>query len=173
MIRTTNKNEKFILVHMDKFGITVAFDYIPFYDINEHGDQVETNIGTWTEHTFFCRPSFWQLKDFILTELNKGVSDKILSGFTWKDMPIWLSTENQLNYKSAYDLAVQTNGANLPVTFKFGSMDEPIYHEFTTIEELHDFYLGATAHINSCLQDGWKKKDNINWSEYEELLNKI
>ena len=30
-------------------------------------------------------------------------------------MNIWLSSENQFNYKVAYDLALQTNGANLPI----------------------------------------------------------
>ena len=39
----------------------------------------------------------------------------------------------------AYDLAVQTNGVSLPVTFKFGDNDNPVYYKFTTLEELTDF----------------------------------
>ena len=38
----------------------------------------------------------------------------------WNNKRIWLSSENQFNYKVAYDLALQTNGANLPIIFKFG-----------------------------------------------------
>ena len=119
------------------------------------------------------KPTLQEVKEIILGGINQQTYETILSGFKWKEMPVWLSHENQFNYKSAYDLAVQTNGANLPVTFKFGSIDEPIYHKFTTIEELQDFYLGVTTHINSCLQEGWEKKDSIDWSEYEELLKKI
>jgi hypothetical protein len=40
-------------------------------------------------------------------------------------MPVWLSTENQFNYKAAFDLATQTGGKSLPVTFKFGSTNNP------------------------------------------------
>ena len=42
---------------------------------------------------------------------------------TWNDIPVWLSTENQLNFKSVYDMAVQAAGASLPVEFKLGEQD--------------------------------------------------
>lgn len=80
---------------------------------------------------------------------------------------MWLSSENQFNYKAAYDLAVQTNGANLPQVFKFGSTENPEYYKFETVEELTDFYTKATTYINQCLAVGWAKKDNINWDDYK------
>lgn len=83
-------------------------------------------------------------------------------------MPVWLSTENQFNYKASYDLAVQTGGANLPIRFKFGTDEEPIYHDFTSVDELTDFYTGAMAFINETLQDGWKQKDSINICTYKD-----
>ena len=82
---------------------------------------------------------------------------------------VWLSTENQFNYKAAYDLAVQTNGANLPQVFKFGSTENPEYYKFETVEELTDFYIKATTYINQCLAVGWAKKDSINWDEYQYI----
>lgn len=75
-------------------------------------------------------------------------------------MPIWLSSENQFNYKAAYDLAV-TFGGNLPCVFKFGTTENPIYYEFTETEDLTDFYLSAMNYINNTLAEGWKEKDNI------------
>lgn len=80
---------------------------------------------------------------------------------------MWLSTENQLNYKAAYDLAVQTEGKTLPVTFKFGTEDEPSYHTFDTLEELADFYLKATEYVQNTLAEGWKKKDAFDLSLYQ------
>ena len=77
--------------------------------------------------------------------------------------------ENQFNYKAAYDLAVQTNGASLPVTFKFGD-SSPVYHTFNTLEEISDFYTSALSYVNNMLADGWAKKDSLDWSEYERLL---
>lgn len=77
-----------------------------------------------------------------------------------------LSGENQFNYKSAYDLAVQTGGGTLPVTFKFGTDMEPVYRTFETLEELTDFYTKAMRHIQNALADGWEKKDAFDINLY-------
>lgn len=82
-------------------------------------------------------------------------------------MSVWLSSENQFNYKAAYDLAVQTGGQNLPIVFKFGATDEPVYHTFSTVEELSDFYLKAMTYINTVLAEGWAEKDAIDWEKYK------
>ena len=99
------------------------------------------------------------------------MDEKILSGFVWKDMPVWLSTENQFNYKAAYDLAVMSQGQSLPVMFKFGTTENPVYYHFSTLEDISDFYVSAMAYINTTLTEGWQKKDAIDWSVYEEALN--
>lgn len=167
MLRVTNLKEQYIpLIANDKV-IKICFDFEPFYDYDEDGNKIETNVGTWTKHTFMTKRSHSQIKDFILSEMNKRIDEKIVSGFTWNEMPVWLSTENQFNYKAAYDLAIQTGGANLPLVFKFGSTEEPVYHEFTTVEELADFYAKAMQYINTCLAEGWARKDAINWDDYK------
>ena len=173
MIRITNLNEKFVPLASEGCGVTIAFDYEPFYDFDENGNKVETSLGTWSVHTFTRKVSFNQVKAFILEEINKRTDQSILSGFFWKDMPVWLSTENQFNYKAAYDLAVQTNGASLPTVFKFGTTEEPVYYKFDTLEELTDFYTKALTYINEQLAIGWYKKDSIDWSVYKEALNTL
>ena len=168
MIRITNLKDYYTPMSISRNNIVkIAFDYEPFYDIDEDGNKVESNVGTWSEHVFRKKPSFSQIKDFILSEINKRTDELILSGFTWKDKQVWLSTENQFNYKAAYDLAVQTNGANLPQVFKFGSTDNPEYYKFKTVKELTDFYTKVTTYINQCLTVGWAKKDSINWDDYQ------
>jgi hypothetical protein len=173
MIRITNRNEKYVPLEVKRGHITICFDYEPFFDIDEEGNKVETNVGTWSVHTFISKPSFGQLKDFILAEINKRTDEKILSGFEWNEMQVWLSSENQFNYKAAYDLAVQSNGANLPTVFKFGSNEEPKYHKFDTVEELSDFYVKAMTYINEQLAIGWAKKGSIDWSVYEKALSEL
>ncbi len=173
MIRITNRNEKYTPLVKKGGSVTISFDYEPFYDIDEDGNTVETNLGTWSVHSFTRRPSFGQLKNFILSEINKRTDEKILSGFEWNEMQVWLSSENQFNYKAAYDLAVQTNGANLPTVFKFGSNEDPKYHKFDTVEELSDFYVKAMTYINEQLAIGWVKKDSIDWSVYEKALSEV
>lgn len=118
-------------------------------------------------------PTLQELKSLILTEINKQIDQKILEGFVWREMPIWLSSENQFNYKAAFDLAMQTQGINLPITFKFGTTDEPIYYTFETIEDLQDFYTSAVKYINDTLAEGWKQKDSIDWEEYDLELRRL
>ena len=161
-----------MFVPLIKWGdsVKICFDYEAFYNTDEEGNKVPSDVGTWSEEIISPMPSFGQIKSFILSEINKRTDEKILSGFMWNGMQVWLSTENQFNYKAAYDLAVQTGGANLPTVFKFGSNDEPKYHKFDTVEELTDFYVKAMTYINEQLAIGWAKKDAIDWSVYEEAL---
>ena len=98
---------------------------------------------------------------------NPIIDQEIIEGFEWDGMAIWLSSENQFNYKAAYDLAVQTNGQNLPVTFKFGK-ETPQYYVFESISDLQSFYMSAMAYINGVLEEGWRKKDNFDWSLYND-----
>lgn len=167
MVRITDKNEKFSPLIVKGVSVTIAFDYESFYDINESGDNVKTDVGTWSVHTFTRKPSFEQIQNFILSEINKRIDEKIISGFEWKGMPVWLSSENQFNYKAAYDLAVQTNGVSLPVTFKFGDAFTPVYYKFDNVEDLTDFFTSAMSYINTCLMDGWYRKDSIDWEQYK------
>lgn len=140
------------------------------YDYTEEADQnIDGTYVTFVETEFAHKPTINEVKSFILGVENQKIDEEIISGFRWKDMPVWLSSENQFNYKAAYDMAVQTNGASLPVTFKFGD-STPVYHTFETLEELSDFYTSTISYVNSVLADGWAKKDALDWSEYERLL---
>lgn len=125
---------------------------------------------TFYEIEFPYKPSLETVKNVILKMENSKIDEKILSGFSWNGMNVWLSSENQFNYKAAYDIAVQTEGANLPITFKFGSTENPEYHSFETLQDLTDFYMKAMNYINQTLLNGWTSKDSIDWTEYEEAL---
>lgn len=123
--------------------------------------------GVYEEREFNYRPSLEQLQEVIKAWFNKEIDNKIIGGFEWKGMPIWLSNENQFNYKTAYDLAIQTNGASLPIKFKFGTDESPVYYIFENLEDFSDFYMNAVAHVNTVLNEGWEKKDSIDWEVYK------
>lgn len=147
----------------------VRWDLQPYYD-EEMGEERGV---TFIEKEFLYKPSIGEVKDTILSWMNEQIDNKIVSGFYWQGMSVWLSAENQFNYKAAYDLATQTQGGNLPVVFKFGDTQNPVYHTFYTLDELGSFYLQAMAYINEQLQWGWETKDSIDWGEYEKQLNAI
>lgn len=162
------------------FGLTSS--YAPVYEdasrtvICYNPEQVDNQNSTWHEVVFYkvivAKPSLTQATDGIIADINARTDEKILSGFVWNDINVWLSTENQFNFKAAYDLAVQTGGANLPVKFKLGESaeKEPIYHTFSEMAEFTDFYTKAVAYINQCLQEGWDEKDAMDFSPYEAIL---
>ena len=131
-------------------------------------DFTETENGfSFEEKPFNRKPSIEQIKDLVYDWYNKQTDEKILSGFVWKGMKVWLSSENQFNYKAAFDVAMQTAGQSLPVKFKFGTSSEPVYYIFNNLAELTDFYTSAMSYINTTLDEGWSKKDSINWNKYQ------
>jgi hypothetical protein len=152
-------------------NVIVMWDYQPILSKNSKGEEVETPLATWQEKRFTYTPTLDEIKTIILDYYNSEINNKILSEFYWKGMSVWLSNENQLNYKTIYDIAIQTKGENLPVVFKFGNSDNPQYYAFKTLDELSEFYLGSVAHIQRTLREGWQKKDSINWEVYSEKLN--
>lgn len=147
--------------------VTIMWDYKPITKINAKGEEIESPLAIWQEFTFDHIPELSEIKNVIINYYNKIIDEQILSGLEWNGMKIWLSNENQFNYKVAHDLAVQTNGASLPVIFKFGDNDSTVYYEFKTLEELSDFFISSITYVQKILQEGWKKKDNINWEIYK------
>jgi hypothetical protein len=128
--------------------------------------KTEGNSVTYMEEEFDHKPSIDEIKSVITAYTNEQINAEIISSFKYKGNPVWLSQENQFNYKAAYDLAVQSGGTTLPVTFKFGTDEKPVYYKFTTMKDLSDFYISAMEYIQKALEKGWKKKDEVEWSKY-------
>ena len=79
---------------------------------------------------------------------------------------MWLSKEKQTNFSEAHRLEI------VPIKFKLNETDDQqaIYHEFTTFAELDRFYKGGVQYINQCLNEGWARKDALDWDVYEAAL---
>lgn len=132
------------------------------WDVQEQ----ENGAANYMEAEFEHRPSEEEIRTIVTNWHNARTDEAILFGFSYEDTPVWLSQENQFNYKAVYDLAVQSGGKNLPVTFKFGTDTEPVYRTFSTLDELTDFYTQAITHIQDALAEGWKKKDAFDAERY-------
>lgn len=153
------------------YGTTVRHDilikvgrkrWLLYYGLYEDdGDSYEYR------QAFDHKPTLEEIKDTIIAQVDENTDKRILSGCLFQGNQVWLSTENQFNYKAEYDLAVQTNGANLPVTVKLGGADKPVYQTFNTLDEFKTFYTEVLAFIKQCYTDGWKEKDAIDWSKFD------
>lgn len=137
------------------------------WDVQEHEDD----SADYMEEEFDHKPTDEEIKAIVIVWYNRQTDQAILSGFEYEGNLVWLSSENQFNYKAAYDLAVQTSGATLPVTFKFGTNEQPVYRVFDTLEELTDFYVSAIRYVQETLEAGWKRKNAFDLELYK--LNKL
>lgn len=126
----------------------------------------EDGTADYMEAEFGHRPMMDEIRSIIVGWYNEQTQEAILSGFEYEGSMVWLSTENQLNYRAAYDLAVQTAGETLPTTFKLGTDDEPVYKTFDSVESLSEFYTRAMQHIQQTLEEGWRRKDAIDMNRY-------
>lgn len=112
------------------------------------------------------KPTIGEMRVDVDELMNCITERRILSGYVWMGKRVWLSQENQFNFKAAYDLAVQSGGANLPVTFKLGEdgFGNALYHTFDVLGDLQDFYVGCVNHVLDCINEGWKEKDSVDYS---------
>ena len=120
-------------------------------------------------------PSIEQVRKAVEDDINAQTDAKILNGYQFtpdgEEQPItvWLSKENQTNFSEAHRLQI------VPVKFKLNETEDkqPIYHTFETFEELDRFYKGGVAYINYCLNEGWARKDSIDWEPYAQAIDAL
>ncbi|WP_313268729.1 hypothetical protein [Sphingobacterium sp.] len=126
----------------------------------------EDGIIEYMEEEFDHRPTEDEIKEYVIAHYNKMCNDVIQSGLKFNDETVWLSLENQQNYKMIYDYAI-LNDDIFPIRIKLGEVLSPVYHEFQTVEEIKGFYNSIIKHINDTLCEYWVIKDSIDWSNYE------
>ena len=116
-------------------------------------------------------PTMDEIRRDVLAEYNRQIDEAILTGYRYEGALVYLSAENQRNYKTAYDLA--KDFGTLPVTFKLGTELEPVYKEFKTLEELGQFIVGCATYVGRTLAVGWARKDRIDWTKYEDAIKDL
>lgn len=120
------------------------------------------------EAEFNHKPSDSEIRDTVFGWINRRTEDKILTGLIYDGHMVWLSSENQFNYKALYDLAHQSKGISLPVTVKLGTDEEPHYMEIDSMAKMGDFYMAALYHVRRTLEEGWKMKDEFSIDDYHK-----
>ena len=153
------------IVEKETNRIVLRYGFEPINDTDAYWYEVyicKRNVGNIT---------FNEAKNAILDDINAQTDYKILTGLVWNDKPVWLSSENQFNFSEG-ERKAKDNPSRLPITYKIGqdSDGNPVYHTFTTVEEITGFYDTCFAYINQCLNEGWQRKDSIDWEPYKEYF---
>lgn len=147
-------------------GVEILNPYSGKCRINWDKVQIDDDNSFMTED-FSYLPGIKKIRSLILGWYNSECDREILSGLKIEGNTVWLSTENQFNYKAAWDFALAKGGMNLPVTFKLGDDQNPVYKVFGTVEELDSFMITVMGYIQMTLAKYWQIKDSIDWSLYE------
>lgn len=131
------------------------------------GKLVPTGEYSCNYIVFDIKPSVNNIRYELEEIINDQVTNKITNNFVWNGNKINLSKENQMNYKSNYDLAVQTSGSNLPYRIKTRKNGNIEYISFFIVQDFTKFYIDMQKHINNCIEEGWKQKEEIDYSVYK------
>lgn len=191
MNRVFGKKECYVPIREDESRTIISYDYVAEED-GVNATWYEIYVYKVEKQTI----GYQEVCDAIIEDINARVSEKILTGYQWKVLHgedeglvvnVWLSTENQANYKAKHDTALQyPQLTEFPMQYKIGEYEEqkeseegekterkkrPVYEYFANIQELAQFYLGGVAFIESCYKEGWAKKDSMDFTPYEEALN--
>ena len=167
MSRMNGPKECFVPIREDASQVIVSYEKVSDGKKN----------AFWHEVYFFkkknAKPTLFQIKEAVFADIDAQTDAKILNGYQFtpdgaeEPIIVWLSKENQTNFSEAHRLQI------VPVKFKLNETEDkqPIYHTFETFEELDRFYKGGVQYINQCLNEGWARKDGIDWEPYEQALN--
>lgn len=141
------------------------------WDIKSFSDSV-SSFYSYQEEVLNYKPTLLEIRNIICDYYNGIASQKILGDYTWQGHKVWLSAENQADYTAIY-LRVKTGENIFPIKLKFGNVDAPEYYDFAGVSEYAAFYNALQDHIQNCLQNCWKEKDDIDYTLYEQLLKNI
>ena len=176
-------NEFVTAIHMDARELTVEEmeAYFPDGLPVEEGQEAPATPWTATDHFIYHdtpKPDIEQLRQVIEDHINAKVDANILCGYVWtvlhgddagKTVKVWLSKENQDNFKAKHDAAlIYPDKVRFPMTYKISEVNhKAVYEVFESIQELATFYLGGLAYIEACYNAGWAEKDAV---DYDHLL---
>ena len=173
MNKISGKKTDFAYIREDASRLIVGYELKRLEGENPH------DLYEWYEIYFYKKQmTAWGLdavKQAIINDIDAQTDAKILNGYQFtpdgaeEPITVWLSEENQRNFSEAQRLQI------IPVKFKLNETEDkqPIYHTFETFEELDRFYKGGVQYINQCLQEGWQRKDSVDFTPYEEILNPV
>ena len=120
------------------------------------------------------KPTREEMAALIYEHINARCDAAILEGgvyTTLEDEPrrcrLYLSQQNQFNWKAIYDMACRLEGRNLPAVFKMGVSDEDAYYyTITSMRQLEHFILSVFKFIETTLAACWQAKQSVDFTPY-------
>ena len=165
--------EKYHILYIMNFVTDKIDNYVPIKFAN--GKYIiswgleKNKDGSYSWKYFFAtkKPTPAEIKNILDAYINDNTKNSIINNFYWNGMHVYLSIENQIDYKLLFDITTLCGGENLPEKIKFNINGETIYYEFETLDEFTSFMIAMNKHIRTCLAKGNELKDSIDYTQYE------
>ena len=138
-----------------------------------------SDLYVWYEVYFYKSiPTIQQVKDAVFNDINSQTDNEILCGLDYtikhgadqgKQVKLWLSDANQNNIH-----AQCSAGTIFPWRYKVAEDNgAPVYEEFADATELSTVSDMITNYVHQCQEDGWARKDAIDWGPYVDALEHL
>lgn len=154
----------FVPIREDATQVIISYDKVADGKKNAYWHEVYFNKNR------NAKPSLEQIKAAVIADIDARTDEKSEKGYVWQGKPVTLNWENRQNFKAVHDAAAMyPEQVTFPKTFKLGTDENgaDVYHQFESMDELAQFYLGGLAWIEQCVEEGWQKKATMDWSPYE------
>jgi hypothetical protein len=113
-------------------------------------DDEKSESGWEYRHTFNRKPTLSEVKEIVVSAINKTTEEKIINGFVWNKKPIYLSPENQLNF-SAIERSENIPYPKHSCSGKAADTPQSVHpaHQTPSGSFLYDNRLNIDHHINT------------------------
>ena len=172
MNKVNGKKTSFAPVREDGSRITIC------YGLKKLSKDLYEWLEVYLPKKQTSQMSLQTVKNAIIGDINARTTERIISGFDytvkhgWQAdtaVKVWLSKENQSDFHAMHQ---QADDLTFPLLYKIGETADgmPVYEEFADADEMHTICTLTSQHVLSCQQDGWDRKDAIDWEPYKALF---
>lgn len=142
--------------------------YELIYGFCKDNENDETGWNYRLRFNHFPTPD--EIKSAIIETVEQEYAEKLCCGLEWNGLRVEY-TEERKSDLTGLIVALQGGLIQLPITLNLGTTQKgaPVFHEFTTAEELASVAVALSNHKISICEQEWNEKYSIDWSVFDVI----
>lgn len=115
-------------------------------------------------------PALDEIKSVIIETVEREFAEKLRYDLEWNGLRVEY-TEERKSDLTGLIVALQGGLIQLPITLNLGTTQNgaPVFHEFTTTEELASVAVALSNHKITICEQEWNEKYSIDWSVFDVI----
>lgn len=142
--------------------------YELIYGFGKDNENDETGWNYRLRFNHFPTPD--EIKSAIIETVEQEYAEKLRCGLEWNGLRVEY-TEERKSDLTGLIVALQGGLIKLPITLNLGTTQNgaPVFHEFTTAEELASVAVALSNHKITICEQEWNEKYSIDWSVFDVI----